>query len=83
VTSLQNEVGQADEFPSLEAVAHQAARNFGLVFDQQVLEVESLAVLRAQAEAASAREFPADDRPLEVPVEVERLKQSAERPVRT
>jgi hypothetical protein len=32
-------------------VAHQAARQFGQVFGEQVLAVESLAALRAQAEA--------------------------------
>jgi lipoyl(octanoyl) transferase len=67
--------------PSLEAVAHRAARNFGLVFGQQVLAVESLAALRAQAQA-SAPEFPAEDTPLQVPAEVERLRGNAERPVR-
>jgi hypothetical protein len=57
-------------------VAHRAAREFGLVFDRQVLAVESLAALRAQAEAASAAEpeFPAEDTPLRIPEEVERLR---------
>ena len=65
-----------EELPSLEAVAHRAAREFGLVFEQQVLAVESLAALRAQAEAASAAEpeFPAEDTPLRVPAEIERLR---------
>jgi hypothetical protein len=55
-------------------MAHQAARQFGLVFDQQVLAVESLAALRAQADAASPPSFPAEDTPLQVPAEVQRLK---------
>jgi lipoyl(octanoyl) transferase len=80
VTSLQQEVKSPKGLPSLEAIAHQAARQFGLVFDQQVLAVESLAALRAQA--ASAPEFPAEDTPLQVPAEVERLRGNAERPVR-
>jgi lipoyl(octanoyl) transferase len=76
VTSLEREVQRPAELPSLEAVAHRAAREFGLVFDRQVLAVESLAALRAQAEAASAAEpeFPAEDTPLRIPEEVERLR---------
>ena len=83
VTSLAIEVKQPEELPSLEAVAHRAAREFGLVFDQQVLAVESLAALRAQAEAArvAAPEFPAEDTPLQVPAEVERLRGSKGHPV--
>jgi lipoyl(octanoyl) transferase len=63
VSSLKNEIlaredslpleNRKDEVPGLEAVAHQAARQFGLVFGEQVLAVESLEVLRAQAKAAS------------------------------
>jgi lipoyl(octanoyl) transferase len=84
VTSLAREVQRPDELPSLETIAHQAARQFGLVFDQQVLAAESLAALRAQAETApaSAPEFPAEDTPLQVPLEVERLRNAAERPLR-
>jgi lipoyl(octanoyl) transferase len=76
VTSLALEVQRPEELPSLEAMAHRAAREFGLVFDQQVLAVESLAALRAQAEAAgvAAPEFPAEDTPLRVPAEVEQVR---------
>jgi lipoyl(octanoyl) transferase len=81
VTSLKEEILSRDaqpqeELPSLEAVAHRAAREFGLVFDQQVLAVESLAALRAQAETVPTTEpaFPAQDTPLQVPAEVERLR---------
>ena len=80
VTSLQQEVKSPEGLPSLEAIAHRAARQFGLVFGQQVLAVESLAALRAQAQATP--EFPAEDTPLQVPAEVERLRGNAERPVR-
>jgi len=80
VTSLEREIQNPDALPSLEAIAHQAAQQFGLVFDQQILAVESLAALRAQASAAP--EFSAEDTPLQVPAEVARLKQSAERPIR-
>jgi lipoyl(octanoyl) transferase len=76
VTSLNLEVLQPEELPGLEVIAHQAARQFGLVFDQQVLAVECLAALRDQAKAApvSDPEFPAEDTPLQVPAEVQRLK---------
>jgi lipoyl(octanoyl) transferase len=79
VTSLEREVQRPEELPSLEAVAHRAAREFGLVFDRQVLAVESLAALWAQADAASAAgpQFPAEDTPLRVPAEVERLRGNA------
>ena len=80
VTSLQQEAKSPESLPTLEAIAYRAARQFGLVFDQQVLAVENLAALRTLAAAAPA--FPAEDTPLQVPAEVERLKQSAERPVR-
>jgi lipoyl(octanoyl) transferase len=84
VTSLEKEVQLPKVLPSLEAVAHRAAREFGLVFDQQVLAVESLAALRAQAQAAAETgpEFPAEDTPLRVPAEVERLRGNAARPAR-
>jgi len=81
VTSMQQELHSPKGLPSLEAVARRAARNFGLVFDQQVLAVESLAALRALAEATPAQ-LPAEDTPLQVPAEVERLRSNAEHPVR-
>ena len=81
VTSLEKEIQDAKNLPSLEAMAHEAARQFGLVFNQQVLAVESLAVLRAQA-AAKTQEFPAQDTPLTIPPEIERLRQAKDRPVR-
>jgi lipoyl(octanoyl) transferase len=81
VTSLQIEMdARKDEVPSLEAVAEQASRQFGLVFGEQVLAVESLAALREQAAAAPT--FPAEDTPLQTPPEVERLLGGKERPVR-
>jgi lipoyl(octanoyl) transferase len=93
VTSLKNEMRASDasqpsenqnrELPSLESLAHQAARQFGQVFDQQVLAVESLAALRAQAKAAAPSEpaFPAQDTPLQVPPEVQRLLHAKDRPI--
>jgi lipoyl(octanoyl) transferase len=83
LTSLERVVERPGDLPGLEAVAHQGARQFGLVFDQQVLAVESLAALRAQAEAVAvaAPEFPAEDTPVRVPAEVERLRHKEGRPI--
>jgi lipoyl(octanoyl) transferase len=84
VTSLEKELARsgagAQTAPSLDTVANQAARQFGMVFDQQVLAVESLDALRAGA-AEAASQFPAEDTPLRVPVEVERLTGLPARPV--
>ncbi len=75
VTSLEREVAQPTELPALQSIAHQAARQFGLVFNQQILAVESLEALRALAVARPpAPDFPAEDTPLQVPREVDRLK---------
>jgi lipoyl(octanoyl) transferase len=80
VTSLEHEVREPKELPNLEAIAHQAARRFGQVLDQQVLAVESLAALRAQT-AAAVPGFPVEDTPVRVPAEVERLTHKEGRPV--
>lgn len=71
VTSLHLEVADRAAIPSLESVANQAARQFGLVFEQQVLAVDSLDALRAQA----AGEIPVqvEDTPLAVPPEIQRI----------
>ena len=98
VTSLELELAREDNpaaLPSLEAIAHQAARQFGLVFGQQVLAVESLDALRAHAAVAqSAPEaqlaapqvpapvFPAQDTPLQIPAETRRLHGAPDRPTR-
>ena len=80
VTSLEREVPDGMTLPGLEEIAHQAARQFGQVYGQQVLAVESLDALRKQA--AAKRDFPAEDTPVQVPAEVERLRGDPERPVR-
>jgi lipoyl(octanoyl) transferase len=80
VTSLQIEMGsRKTEVPSLEAAAEQVSRQFGLVFGDQVLAVESLDALRAQAAAPI---FPAEDTPLQIPAEIERLTCVKDHPVR-
>jgi len=79
VTSLALEAQKPEELPALEAVAHAAARQFGQVFGEQTVDVESLEALRAEAAAV---QFPAEDTPLQVPVEVERVRGGSERPIR-
>jgi len=84
VTSLEKELGSAESLPSLEAVAHQAVRQFGMVLGEQVLAVESLQALRAQAAIApapAANQFPAEDTPVRIPAEVQRLHAADEPPV--
>jgi lipoyl(octanoyl) transferase len=82
VTSLEREVASADRVPSLELIAAEAARQFGMVFKEEILAVENLEVLRAPAEASNSPQAPAEDTPLQVPREVERLMGRVERPVR-
>ena len=79
VTSLALEAQKPEELPTLEAIAHAAARQFGQVFGEQTVDVESLEALRAEAAAV---QFPAEDTPLQVPVEVERVRGGSERPIR-
>ncbi len=94
VTSLEREVAATKELPSLEILAERAAREFGLVFNEPVAFVGSLAELRALADAepesassnSSAEEFPApvfpaQDTPLQIPPEIERLRRSKDRPI--
>jgi lipoyl(octanoyl) transferase len=79
VTSLAEQALEAGALPPLEKVAHQTARQFGLVFEQQVLGVETVAAMLSNA---AVRAFPAEDTPLQVPAEIENLHGVAERPVR-
>ncbi len=81
VTSLEREIPEGVTLPGLEEMADGAARQFGHVFGQQVLAMESLEALRAQA-AAAKPSMPAEDTPLQIPAEVERLHGDPERPVR-
>jgi lipoyl(octanoyl) transferase len=84
VTSLEREIARPQDLPSLESLAQRTARQFGLVFDQPVERVQNLAALRAQAAAAPpaapespAPVFPANDTPLQIPSEIERLQGNA------
>jgi lipoyl(octanoyl) transferase len=81
VTSLAREVEKPEELLTLEEIARMAARKFGEVFGEQVVEVENLAALRKQAAVAPAQ-IPVEDTPLRVPAEVERLRGEGERPIR-
>jgi lipoyl(octanoyl) transferase len=84
VTSLEREVADPSSLPRLESLAPMAAREFGLVFDEPVAHVESLAALRALVVAAPdlpVAEFPAQDTPLQIPPEIERLRHAKDRPV--
>jgi lipoyl(octanoyl) transferase len=85
VTSLARETHDPAALPDLESIAHQAARQFGQVFAQPVLAVESLDALRAHAaskcEEAAAPQ-PPQDTPLAIPPEVQRLHGAPEKPVR-
>ncbi len=87
VTSLEREIATGAHVPELEAIAHQAARQFGQVFGEQVLAVASLDDLRAQAAERAAQSDPqpapiGEDTPLQIPREVERLRNPLEHPVR-
>lgn len=81
MTSLEREVLASVTLPGPEEIANQTARQFGQVYGQQVLGVESLEKLRA--EAVKKRGFPAEDTPLQVPDEVKRLQGDPQQPVRT
>jgi lipoyl(octanoyl) transferase len=81
VTSLAQEVEKPEALPTLEELARQAAREFGEVFGEQVVAVESLTALRTQA-APLLPQFPAEDTPLRIPAEVGRLKGGGEGPIR-
>jgi lipoyl(octanoyl) transferase len=54
VTSLAREVSDPAALPTLEALAHRAAWQFGLVFGEPVEMLDSLAALRSQAQTAPA-----------------------------
>ena len=80
VTSLEREIANPVTLPPLEAIAHQAAEHFGQVFEQSIIMLENLAALRASA--TPAPEFPAEDTPLRIPPEIQRLQHKPEPPVR-
>jgi lipoyl(octanoyl) transferase len=80
VTSLEREVPESVSLPGLEEIAHQAARQFGQVFGQQVLAVDSVDALRAKS--CRPKENEAEDTPMRVPDEERRLHGDPDPPVR-
>jgi lipoyl(octanoyl) transferase len=75
MTTLEREAVQgAEALPALSQMAGEAARQFGQVFNLPVIEVESLAALRSQAKEDEKPNFPAQDTPLRIPREIERLR---------
>lgn len=73
VTSLEIEMRDAEKVLSLAEAADAAARQFGHVFGEQVLAVESLEALRDGA-AASGLDVEQVGVPMQVPEEVGRLQ---------
>ena len=85
VTSLKREMAGRETAPALESIARQAACQFGLVFNEQIVAAGSLEDLLAQSkEQSAAPQVPQapEDTPLQVPPEIERLAGKPERPVR-
>jgi lipoyl(octanoyl) transferase len=78
VTSLAREVRDPAALPGLDSLAQKAACQIGQILNEPVVAVDNLQALRAEAEP----EFPAEDTPLEIPPEIERLQQRPGRPVR-
>ena len=82
VTSLAREVADPAAQPPLDQIAHEAARQFGHVFDQPAQALESLAALRASPSEPSPAPEDTTEPPLRIPKEVERLAGHPHRPVR-
>ena len=81
----EREAGARAAIPALEVISNEAARQFGKVFHVPIEAVESLDALRAHGEEKPAeQQFPAQDTPLQIPPEVERLRYGRikDRPVR-
>jgi lipoyl(octanoyl) transferase len=87
---IAGQVSKLASLPNLEILAHKSAHHFGAVFNEPVEFLSDLAALPALADAAapnspgpefSAPVFPADDTPLQIPPEIERLRHSKDRPV--
>jgi lipoyl(octanoyl) transferase len=77
VTSMRRELPPGALLPDLDVLAREAAARFGEVLGEPVEELPDLAMLRARAQA-----FPAEDRPVEVPDEVQRIGCRMEPPQR-
>ena len=75
VTSLEREIPNPSQLPTLEQLADAAARYFGQIFDQQILALENgNAGLQTLRSSAAAVDTPAAvGVPVQVPAEVEHL----------
>ncbi len=92
VTNLNREVANPDALPAMATMAERAARQFGRVFGEPVVRLESLEALRASAanapddqpkcSSSAAAVFPAEDTPLQRPPAIERLRGATNRPTR-
>jgi lipoyl(octanoyl) transferase len=90
VTSLELEMPNLEQVPTLEQAADAAARHFGQVFGEQVLALENgdagLESLRAAATSAIPSEVQQIGLPMQVPEEIDRLLHkdvnSGDRPIR-
>jgi lipoyl(octanoyl) transferase len=82
VTSLEREVASSANLPDLGTIAHETARQFGFVFAQQAMAIASIDDLRAHAaeRASQGAQYPAEDTPLRIPAEVERLREHVPHP---
>jgi lipoyl(octanoyl) transferase len=80
VTSLELEKPEGIQIPLLEEIAHQAARQFGHVFGQQVMAAESMDALRSRA--CEPKPNAPEDTPMKVPDELRKLHGDSEPPVR-
>ena len=74
VTSLELEIPSIHELPTLAQLADAAARQFGIVFGQRILAVESLAALRAAARPEFQPEIEQIGVPMRIPPEIERIE---------
>jgi lipoyl(octanoyl) transferase len=83
VTSLEREASPSSTLPGLDVIAQEAARQFGIVLRSEMVELPDMGALRRLAkEAVAEPEFPAQDTPVRIPEEVNRLLGNDEPPVR-
>lgn len=85
VTSIAQELGDARPSPAMEQIAHAVSLNFGRIFGQQMLWLESLDALLAtasQSEPSGNDESHTIGIPLQVPNELRELRREQKAPGR-
>jgi lipoyl(octanoyl) transferase len=85
VTSIAQELSDARPAPAMEQIAHAVSLNFGRVFGQQMLWLESLDALLAtasQSESSGSDESHTIGVPLQVPNELRELRREQKAPSR-